>query len=177
MMLISPEYRELNATKHKTSECYGTSGHKHVGIVAEISNVYGIKTILDYGCGKAELKNSFPPDRQDNIQCYDPCIEEYASRPNPAELVVCTDVMEHIEPEYLENVLADIASLTERYAYLNISLVEARKHLPDGRNAHLIVQPWQWWVEKFRPHFLLIDAEVNPISLNILCRSKNIQLC
>jgi hypothetical protein len=92
-------------------------------------------------------------------------------------MVVCTDVLEHVEPEYLDNVLADIAGLTKQYAYFNISLMEAMKTLPDGRNAHLIVQPWQWWAEKLREYFTLIEGDLTPIALTVFARSKKISLC
>lgn len=173
-LLITDDYRRLNAEKHAVSERYGSGGHKHAGTVSWIIKNYEIKSVLDYGCGKATLAEYFPDDL---ITCYDPCIPEYSARPSPAELVVSTDVMEHIEPECLDEVLKDIASLTLRYAYLNISTVEANKHLPDGRNIHLTVQPWQWWVEKLRPHFTMTEGELFSHTFNVICRKKNLRLC
>lgn len=176
-MLISQEYKKLNHDKHLTSERFGTQGFKHIGPVSWIMSEYGVKTVLDYGCGKASLKFSFPEDVQQNITCYDPCIDEHAARPEPVELVVCTDVLEHVEPECIEDVLSDIASLSTHYVYFNISTIEANKHLPDGRNAHLNVHPWQWWVEKLRAHFVMTEGELFPHMFSVICRNKNFRLC
>lgn len=176
-MLISDEYRQLNAEKHATSQRFGVQGYKYVGPVSWIINQYHIESVLDYGCGKASLKDAFPPNIQKIITCYDPCIKGYDKRPDPAELVTCTDVLEHVEPEFLDNVLDDISYLSTRYAYFNISLVEANKHLPDGRNAHLNVYSWEWWIEKLRPYFVMTEGEVLMNTVSIVCRKKNIKLC
>jgi hypothetical protein len=63
-------------------------------------------------------------------------------------MVACIDVLEHIEPECLDNVLDHIASLTEAVAFLSIHTGPALKKLPDGRNAHLIQEPAEWWLPK-----------------------------
>jgi hypothetical protein len=176
-LLITDNYKQLNREKHLSSKSYGTQGHKHAGEVMGLMQNYGLKTVLDYGCGKATLKESFPPEMNGVVSCYDPCIDEHSGRPSPADLLVCTDVMEHIEPDCLGAVLADMASLTKQYAYLNISTVPANKHLSDGRNAHLIVESWRWWADVVREHFTLVTGEVNPIEFNVLCRNKSINLC
>lgn len=175
--LISPEYKRLNAKKHSDDANFGTRGTKHVAAIVSLLQGYGINNFLDYGCGKNELAESFPAEAKYTIQSYDPCIEKHSKRPEAADLLVCTDVLEHVEPEYLDNVLADIASLTKQYAYFNISTEPAMKTLADGRNAHLIVQPWQCWAEKLREHFTLIEGDLTPIAMTVLARNKKISLC
>src|SRR5262249_17383902 len=66
-------------------------------------------------------------------------------RPQAADLVACTDVLEHIEPECIGAVLDDIASLVRHLVFLVIATQPAKKTLADGRNAHLIQEPVQWW--------------------------------
>jgi 2-polyprenyl-3-methyl-5-hydroxy-6-metoxy-1,4-benzoquinol methylase len=68
--------------------------------------------------------------------------------PKPSDVVVCTDVLEHIEPEKLDAVLDHILRLTGYFAHLVISTRPANAVLPDGRNAHLIVETPDWWLEK-----------------------------
>lgn len=63
-------------------------------------------------------------------------------------MVCCIDVLEHIEPEYLETVLDELCRLTEGIAFLSIDTGPAVKTLSDGRNAHLIQQPMNWWLPK-----------------------------
>jgi hypothetical protein len=86
------------------------------------------------------------------VRNYDPGIPADSALPAPADLVVCTDVLEHIEPEHLDAVLAHIFRLAQRAVFLQIALFPAKKTLPDGRNAHLIVQPANWWLDKIGKH-------------------------
>ena len=112
--------------------------------------------MLDYGAGKQSLANAMPWVR---IAGYDPAIPELSKPPMPADLVVCTDVLEHVEPECLEDVLDDLRRLTLKAAYLEIATREALKHLEDGRNAHLIVQPMEWWLPRIWQRFSLRSLE------------------
>ena len=151
LKLISDEYKILNQKLHKESEDYGASGDK---IVSNILSIYDhgnyIKSILDYGCGKGNLKkelikNNLP---KNIIYEYDPCISGKDSLPKKTDLVICSDVLEHIEPDLLDNVLNHIYSLINKKLYLKISTKESNKILSDGRNAHLIIQEPLWWVNK-----------------------------
>jgi hypothetical protein len=63
-------------------------------------------------------------------------------------MVVCTDVLEHIEPEHLDAVLRHVCSLAKKAVFLQIATRPAKKCLPDGRNAHLTVQSAEWWLAK-----------------------------
>jgi hypothetical protein len=63
-------------------------------------------------------------------------------------MVACIDVLEHIEPELLDNVLDHLQSLTELVVMLTIDSGPAGKVLSDGRNAHLIQEPMAWWLPK-----------------------------
>ena len=47
------------------------------------------------------------------IHHYDPAIPEWAAPPVPCRFVACIDVLEHIEPHLLENVLDDLKRVTE----------------------------------------------------------------
>jgi hypothetical protein len=60
-------------------------------------------------------------------------------------MLISTDVLEHIEPEFVANVLQHMDSLFTRVAYLLIATCPAKKSLPDGRNAHLIQEEPDWW--------------------------------
>jgi hypothetical protein len=48
--------------------------------------------------------------------------------------------------------LRHIFLLARRGAYLVIATRPARELLPDGRNAHLIIQPPEWWVEQLKKY-------------------------
>ena len=68
-------------------------------------------------------------------------------------MVVCTDVLEHIEPELLDNVLSHMSKCMLKCGYLVISNVEALTILDDGRNAHLIIEDKEWWKTKLSEYF------------------------
>ena len=80
-----------------------------------------------------------------NIREYDPAVPGKDAEPQPADLVICTDVLEHIEPDCLNDVLDHIRQVSLKYAFVNVSTRPAVKFLQDGRNAHLIIQPADWW--------------------------------
>ena len=156
--LISDASQKLNDDLHKSDPTYGTKAAKHAPAVANFVVTTQAASLLDYGCGKGMLK----PALQElcpslDIREYDPAIAGKSVRPDPADVVVCLDVMEHIEPETLQDVLSDIRSVTKRYAIFTVAVKEAKKVLADGRNAHLIVQPKTWWAEQFAPHFNTVD--------------------
>lgn len=141
-MLITPEYVELNRKLHEDRPDYGANGHRYAETVRGLAVSVEAETALDYGCGKGTLSRAVPQLPWRN---YDPAVEKYASRPMPADLVVCGDVLEHIEPDCLIEVLEDLRSLTLKLAYLVIATRPAAKTLADGRNAHLIVEDASWW--------------------------------
>lgn len=147
--MFSPEYRAIQEKFHLERPDYGVSGARYSDQVFTIARQLQTRDVLDYGCGKCTLASSLPFQ----IHNYDPFIPEHSSRPAPADLVVCTDVMEHVEDGYVNTVLADIRSLAKKGAFFQIATRPASKTLPDGRNAHLIVAPAKWWIEKLNQHF------------------------
>jgi hypothetical protein len=151
MPLITDEYRELNKELHRTNEFYGMSGKRHTQAIVNMAAGIGSQDVLDYGCGKSTLAKNLPFA----IKQYDPAVTKYAELPEPADIVVCTDVLEHIEPECLDDVLTDLARLAKKGVYLTAATKPAQKKLSDGRNAHLIVEPGQWWLEKLMKYFTI----------------------
>lgn len=151
--LISDAYKAQQEEMHSMYE-YGTASKKYAPLVTEIINRLEIGHMLDYGCGKStNLLKSIKPDHKLKYQGYDPGVPAFSSPPVPAELVACIDVLEHIEPDMLDNVLDHIASLTEAVAILTVHCGPAAKKLPDGRNAHLIQEPMEWWMPKLAARF------------------------
>lgn len=150
---ISAEYARLNAQMHVECLQYGVGGAKHVETVQKLVKILA-KTkerpvsVLDYGCGKSQLAEAldFP------IYEYDPAITGKTESPKPADLVICSDVLEHIEPDKLKYVLDDLRRCTKELGFFTINTGPAKKTLPDGRNTHLIQKPIAWWrfkLEKF----------------------------
>lgn len=155
-MLISEDYRQLNADLHETGK-YGQWGYREADTVKRLIKKYGCNNMLDYGAGNGTLSLRMP------IPChnYDPALPFYADEPPLAkfDLVNCGDVLEHIEPEYLDNVLAHIKSYVGKVAYFVIATApDGTKTLPDGRDPHLIVQDGSWWINKIENYFEVVDC-------------------
>lgn len=142
MPLITDKYKELNEQMHVDKPQYGTSGSLFLKDVIQIAKMANTQDILDYGCGKSTLAHQLPFA----IKQYDPAIPKYASLPEPAEIVVCTEVLEHIEEECLIDVLDHLKLLTKKYGYFTANIRPARKNLPDGRNAHICLKDHREWL-------------------------------
>ena len=151
-MLISKEYAEINRRMHERPE-YGVMGQTYAHIVSGLANQYRTASILDYGCGKRTLEKAlgFP------IWNCDPAIDGLDDTPAPRDIVACTDVLEHIEPECLDAVLDDMRRCTLRVMMSAITVVPAKKLLPDGTNPHKICEPWEWWHERLSKRWRLTN--------------------
>lgn len=105
---------------------------------------------LDYGCGKGAILNYLREVYDSTLWSgYDPAVKSFdLILQKSFDCVFCNDVLEHIEPKFLDNVLDHIFELSKKYIWLRIDTLPARKTLLDGRNAHLIIEPQSWWIEK-----------------------------
>lgn len=146
--MISDAYRALLKQCHEDPG-WGTSAHMWVDQVRELARTYG-PTILDYGCGKGVLREHIY-----NVTNYDPAT--FPERPEPHDLVVCLDVLEHVEFAQLPAVLDDLRKLTKNALFVVIATTPAKKLLPDGRNAHLIIEDGDWWRDQLLQGFDLRD--------------------
>jgi 2-polyprenyl-3-methyl-5-hydroxy-6-metoxy-1,4-benzoquinol methylase len=146
--MISEDYLRQQKKLHERAD-YGTASTLFAGIASEIIDHYKVATILDYGAGKGRLGESIKTKTKPRLTNYDPAVEKYSTRPNGKfDLVASVDVLEHIEPEYLDQVLDDITTFVGRLAFLTIHIGPAAKVLDDGRNAHLIQKAPEWWISK-----------------------------
>ena len=111
-------------------------------------------SILDYGCAHGNLVNKLKEDFPDIlVDGYDPAVEKYHQHPSHSyDLIFCLDVMEHLELEYLDQIIEGIDKLTNQYCYMVIACYPAVKKLPDGRNTHIIIENPDWWINKLNKH-------------------------
>lgn len=165
--LISDNYRQLNESLHHDNPSYGTTSHRWADAIDALAEQFAIKDILDYGAGKQKLAQALTRRR---VIGYDPAVPELSAEPQPADMVACTDVLEHVEPELIDNVVSHIASLARVCCFLVIATGPASKTLSDGRNAHLIQKPLSWWLERLCGHFsiLYLDHHGGDICLALI---------
>lgn len=142
--LISPEYCEAQKEMHAHPRGYGGRGDHWAETVKHLAKRVDAGSILDYGAGQGSLGRAL---RSSNFNCrdYDPAVAGMDGKPGFADLVVCTDVLEHIEPRRLDTVLAHIRGLARRAVFLVVATRPANKLLPNGQNAHLIIEEPAWW--------------------------------
>lgn len=174
---ITPEYVELQHQMHKVEgENYAYSANNHAPRVfmaaAQVLRKVGQCRVLDYGAGKGYLKKSilqaFPEIPGISYHEYDPCVEAISAAPNPAEVVFCGDVMEHVEPECVNTVLRHIRDMTLQLAIFVVSLRPAGKTLPDGRNAHISLHNADWWKSYIKKYFVCVESVHDPIHQELI---------
>ena len=166
-MRISPDYLEQNRRLHEAGN-YGISGGRWTHPVMQLCAQLQTRDVLDYGCGQRMLEKALGFD----IHNYDPCIPGLDAPAQPADIVVCADVLEHIEPDCLDAVLDDLQRVTRQAGFFVIATRAADKFLPDGRNAHLIQQEPGWWMPQLEQRFRI--GQVKPMTgeFAVIVRSK-----
>jgi hypothetical protein len=177
---INKELHKKEALTNDFKDAYGLSGQTYAGwvslLIGQLLKKYNNITLLDYGCGKRTLENTLPPIIGLTVNNYDPCIDEYSEIPKPSDLVVCTDVLEHVEHDCLENVLNDLKRVTKKALFLSISTRIANKSYSDGQNCHNIVHDYDWWKPKLMKRFFIVDYKIIPNDKFIcILQSKDIE--
>jgi cyclopropane fatty-acyl-phospholipid synthase-like methyltransferase len=155
MSLVSNGYLDQLKELHVQRADFGKGGNMWAHAVMRLCALLETEDVLDYGCGKGELNLHMPYE----IKCYDPAVHKYRHEPNPADIVVSTDVLEHIEPDFLSDVLFDLKRCVKKLGLFAIHTGPALKYLPDGRNAHLIQEEPEWWDQKLAELFKIRDKE------------------
>lgn len=164
---ISDDYLAMQRQLHERED-YGVSGAKRADTVVRLADSLKTTKVLDYGCGKGLLAKDLPFP----IWEYDPAIPGKDDTARPADIVICSDVLEHIEPEFLQATLADLARCTVKVGYFVIHTGPARKTLPDGRNAHLIQKGEKFWRAQLGRYFDIGKVLVNGPELHVVAGPK-----
>ena len=153
----------MQRTLHENPD-YGVASVHYAPLVADIVKMVGATELLDYGAGKGRLGKTLREqfDLRLQLRHYDPAIPAWAAPPEPCRFVACIDVLEHIEPDLLDNVLDDLKRVTLGVGVFTVHTGQAAKFLPDGRNAHLIQRPPSWWLPKFMDRFELVSFNRMP---------------
>jgi len=166
MLTITEDYRKMQQKLHENPH-YGVASISFAPLVAKVINAYKIKTLSDYGAGKQNLKKALISNNVhlEEYYPYDPAFPEYGAA-SSADLVCCIDVLEHIEPDLIDNVISELSKIVTHIGFISIHMGPAGKFLEDGRNAHLIQKPTSWWLGKFIFHFDIIQLSMHQIMGN-----------
>lgn len=135
---------------------WGTTGARNFGdyVIKFLEHRRGqIKTVLDFGAGQGSLGEYVLNNAVDiNVKWtnYDPGIDKWNTLPEgPFDLVVSSDVLEHVEPDYIDATIDQLCELADKAQFHHIACDPCSSRLPDGRNAHLITEKLDWWLPKF----------------------------
>lgn len=148
MVSITDDYRSLNAAFHEQRDDWGAQGSKWAKGVKSVARMFEAEDILDYGSGKGTLAQAIT---EWPVHCYEPAFGHV--KPDPADMVVCTHVLEHVEPECLADLLDELRYLTRKALFVCVGTGLSGKILPDGRDSNLIIETPQWWRERLLSRF------------------------
>ena len=167
--LVSSEYKELLKHEHSTTK-WGVMAGVMIKQLEEFLSRNNATEVLDYGAGSSSFKKALTL-KDVSVYEYDPGVPGIDITPEPRDYAICIDVLEHVEPELLDDVLKDLARVTKKKAYFTIAMYPAKRLLKDGRNAHLILEDTAWWISKLSRFFSItefseknkqLDVEVVP---------------
>lgn len=151
MGITNPQLVNQYSQLHN-SKAYGQSVHE---LALQIhACVLDLKpaTVLEYGCGQSELYRLFENAVSKWVR-YDPAIEAISRIPvESVDMVINTDVLEHIPQSDLRDVLGHIRSYSDK-AFFSIATRPAREWLPNGENAHCTVMTENEWLGVIKEYF------------------------
>lgn len=135
--------------KEHDGSSWGSTGYKYSGhdVAKVIDDRPYLRTALDYGCGKGKLAMMMA--RLD-WQEYDPGIPGKQEKPRGQyDLVTCTDVMEHVEREYIEDVARELGAYTKKCLFLDIACYPTGSYFMEGphkgEDMHItLLSPNEW---------------------------------
>lgn len=164
-MDLDSKYQEQLIELHKNDKTFN-AGRKKLSTVLPFIDQYNPTTLLDIGCGKGGLIKAISEERNIKTTGYDPGVPEYINWPDEVfDVVISTDALEHVEPDQLADTLQSIDLKFKQSAFFIIACYPAKKFLPDGRNAHLIIETPEWWRQQ-----LLTNMTIKIVSETIKIR-------
>ena len=156
-------YNESWLQRHRDTHSqhpeFGT--HRHPYLRDLIRDIAGQLTVgerpslLDYGCGKgAFLWEMNQSGLFGFARGYDPAVAQFKARPSQLyDLVLCLDVLDQTEEEFVEPVIEDVAQYTGRFAIFDVITVQT------PRLAHLNPRSAATWKEIIGRH-MTVDQVV-----------------
>ncbi len=179
--MITDEYKKQLQELHRKKKF--SNGLVKYPDVKNFIELYQPTSLLDYGCSQGnlikQLKIDFP---NIDIDGFDPSVPEFeVIKKQLYDCIISNDVIEHIEPEVLDQTLKQMQELFKNYAWFIIACYPAKKLLPDGRNAHLIVESDEWWLNKIKNifnkstiiHYKVVEIDLGKPELRIVL-NKNV---
>lgn len=151
--LYSLHHQEENILAHQIHPVWGISTSYNFTFVTVDSFIKLIKpkSILDYGCGKGftldQLKVKFPDIVMVN---YDPFYSKHSLFPTaPCELVICYNVLQDVELEFLDQTIEQIYNLSSKNILLSMNFCESKGQTDVD-----------WWRNRLSGYNIITDSRV-----------------
>lgn len=180
---LAETYRRV--WSHPAYRNYAPGERNIDGMLAELSPRVGA-SFVDFGCGTGRpaqelakrgyrvLALDFADNCLDNMVDVPFLVADLTKLPSlSAQFGYCTDVMEHIDPDYVDDVLEGIARCVRGAVYFAISTVDdAFGPALEGKQLHLTVRKATWWTEKMAAYWPIIDiVATSDIECHIVARN------
>lgn len=154
----STTYGAASEYSNPQSHKYGLTIAKAVQASLEIDP--NISCLLDHGTGNGglpKLLNQQVPAIKSSG--YDPAVQIFSQKTNQKfDIVTSIDVLEHICKSDIDSVLNEIREVTNKFFFFCIDLIPALKQTSDGRNAHFLLAPSEWWIGQLKNKFDIVSA-------------------
>lgn len=122
--------------------------------------ICSIHSLLDHGTGQGGLIHTLSKDKdlELDLRGYDPAVDIFSKKPTSKyDVITSIDALEHIGRPFIYSTLKEISSLTNKFFFFCIDLLPASKKTSDGRNAHFLVAPSEWWIQQIKNEFRIIS--------------------
>ena len=152
---LIPKYQALADTMG--GNFGGLSVLNHVASIKRLVKDRDCKTMLDFGCGRGDAYRS--PHKLHHelglsrhvVTLYDPAFRPSAALPTGTyDLVVCSDVLEHIPEGEVPAFVARLFAYSRKAVWASVCCRPAKKNFPGTDvNMHVTIQPYTWWYDRF----------------------------
>ena len=164
--LFTKDYYEDGVRKHISGyENYKWMPTRSIPEALDIKNAFDFQSCVDYGCAKGFLVHAlrilgcdaYGEDISEYaIENCHPNVREYISLPNDKfyDLLICKDVLEHIEVEDIPSVLTHFKKKSNQF-FFTIPLGDndrfrIREYEVDI--THVTKKDEEWWINMFEDH-------------------------
>ena len=152
-------YKDIYVQMHKDGHFAGNSlRFGYVETLERAIKGLNCRTMLDYGCGKAQMYRRYKFHNLIGIEdhglyLYDPAVPRYDYLTKDlVDAVICTDVLEHVPEDEIDVTLSTVFSKAKKMIFFVVYCGLANKTFDDGTNVHVTVKPPEWWDAKFDAH-------------------------
>ena len=143
---LVPQYQEMHRRRRYRG---GSTLKRHVAAIGLLVAEIPTASILDYGSGKGK---QYTEDRLHEAwggvlpALFDPAVPGIDELPDGTfDGVICTGVLEHIPRKEIPMAIGNLTRYARKWCFISVGCVLAHKRLPNGLNAHVTIQPEEWW--------------------------------